>query len=349
MRRCLRASRSSNSSRTRAPRRSAGFSSTFPAATVFCERGRWGHRIVQSVRTALLAASICLVTVVPRVASEAAPTGAVQVVNVIDAATIDVVTEAGVVQRFRLVGIASDFSEGVCGGEHARARAQQLLEGQSVTVELQEPAVVEDPPLVNVWLGDGQNLAEVLVREGDVLAAAAPAPNATASVSAAEAAAIADRVGIWAPGACQARDSSPGTVDLERAELGALVTSYGFALQRGRTAIEVLHEQARSAPLAGSTSEWQATTNLALGSMRRAAQELQAPVSTTMPVAQTLSTDLVALGREMADHAEAYSDSLAADAAGIQAAGSQLPQMNDRVASALAKVDAVAAAYAIGD
>src|SRR5919202_2474659 len=121
--------------------------------------------------------------------------------EVLDAANLVVALEDGSSQQVALAGVAQPGTTApVCGSDAAAARARELLADQMITVE-----VPDDASAVNeagnapatVWLADGRSLAEVLVREGLVLRAAGDDELASA-----QAAAIADRAGIWAPGAC---------------------------------------------------------------------------------------------------------------------------------------------------
>src|SRR5919202_4519491 len=224
--------------------------------TRLCSRGSWSSssrkaRAVTSrgtssppMRILQLAAVLALVAI--WLPSEPGSTLAdtTRMVEVIDPATIDVQMDSGASQRIRLVGIASDFArDNACAEARARSRAQELLEGQALSIDVQpDQALGSDvPAAAYVWLSDGQNLAETLLREGDVLASVAEWHPRQTSFAAAEAAAIADHAGIWEPGACSSvsGDTQPA-VDADQAGIGGLVASSALSLPQARTAVQVL-------------------------------------------------------------------------------------------------------------
>jgi micrococcal nuclease len=96
------------------------------------------------------------------------------VVRVVDGDTVDVQVAEGQIERIRLIGI--DTPEVVdprkpvqCFGQEASAHAQQLLDGQSVTVELDPSQGERDRYgrlLAYLWLPDGRNFGEVMIADG---------------------------------------------------------------------------------------------------------------------------------------------------------------------------------------
>src|SRR4051812_10287442 len=96
-----------------------------------------------------------------------APSGAT-VQAVVDPLRLDVQTDDGQLQGIRLAGVASD---GLCVTDLARARTADLVSALPLNVQLaaEPPQPDADGRLAAyVWLPDGANLAEVLIREGDV-------------------------------------------------------------------------------------------------------------------------------------------------------------------------------------
>jgi endonuclease YncB( thermonuclease family) len=306
------------------------------------------------MRILQLAAVLALVAIGQPSEPGSALADTARMVEVIDPATIDVQMDSGASQRIRLVGIASDFArDDACAEARARGRAQELLEGQGLTIDVQpDQALGSDVPAASyVWLSDGQNLAEILLREGDVLASLAEWHPRQTSFAAAEAAAIADHAGIWAPGACSAVSSdTQQTVDADQAGIGDLVASSALSLPQARTAVQVLREQARSGPLVASSGGWQATTNAAIGWTRQAAQSLQRPPGSLGPVGQAMYADLAALGRRLQDQADAFEATVASgDLSGMGATATPLAHTDDCLSAAITRVNALASAYGVGD
>jgi hypothetical protein len=187
-------------------------------------------------------------------------------------------------------------------------------------------------------LADGANAAEVLLREGRVLAARAENHPRHAEFAAAQAAAIADQVGIWAPGACAS--------DTPRADLSQYLLSSAFALQRARLAVGVLNDQARSAPLVASTPSWQATTGMALAWAHDAGQALQTVSGDDRPDI----ADIAPLGRELQAGADIYAAAVrSGDVTQIESAARELFAIATSLSSAFSEVSAMTAAYALGD
>src|SRR4051812_14199411 len=124
------------------------------------------------MRILQLAGVLALVAIGQPVEPGSALADTARLVEVIDPATIDLQMDSGGRQRIRLVGIASDSArDNACAEDRARGRARDLLDGQALTIDVQpDQALGSDiPAAAYVWLSDGQNLAEILLREGDVL------------------------------------------------------------------------------------------------------------------------------------------------------------------------------------
>ena len=306
------------------------------------------------MRILQLAAVLALVAIGQAIEPGSALADSARLVEVVDPVTIDLEMDSGGRQRIRLVGIASAFArDDACPQDLARTRARDLLDGQALTIDVQpDQALGSDvSAAAYVWLSDGQNLAEILLREGDVLARMAEWHPRQTSFAAAEAAAITDHAGIWVPGACSALSSdSQQAADADRPGIGGLVASSALSLPQARTAVQVLREQARSGPLVASSDGWQATTNAALGWTRQAAQSLQKPPGSLGPVGQSMYADLAALGRRLQDQADAFQATVASgDLSGVAATATQLAQTDDCLSAAVTRVSALASAYGVGD
>jgi endonuclease YncB( thermonuclease family) len=266
-----------------------------------------------------------------------ASTTTASVVEVLDPSTLTVQLESGTTEQVRLIGL--DAAQNGCRIDQAIARTQELVSGERLTVELDETSADQ----ANVWLADGRNLAEVLLREGYVRRTSGE-PGDTRS--AAQAAAVADRVGIWAPGACRG-SISPGNTD--GAVLGVFVTSSADVVQRASIGVNVLREQALSAPLLIATPGWRQTTTMALGWIRVGSDEMRT-ASGAAPPARPLADELVQLGDRLQAEAEAYSSGAsAADLGQVQAAASRLGQTATVLGIAAAELDALTSAYGVGD
>ncbi|MDQ6673865.1 MAG: thermonuclease family protein [Chloroflexota bacterium] len=264
--------------------------------------------------------------------------------------TLRVQTQDGSVETVQLIGVAPYAAdERACGASQAAARMQELLDGNTLTLEV-DSTTDASHRLAYVWMPDGQNLAGLLIREGDLPAAGSnQAHPQQGAFAAAQAAAIEDKVGIWAPGACRgpAAGSADGTVD--PAGLESFVTSSLNAVERARLAIGVLRDQARSAPLVASTPGWQATTATALGWLRQAALAAQAPARGGGP-ANLIREDLVQQGRELQDTTDRYAMAVdARDLSQLQELSARLSQTADALARVLAELNWVKSAYALGD
>jgi len=305
--------------------------------------------VSRTAALATLGATLCL-AVLGAPSVRASGTDA-SVVQVIDPATLAVQLDTGAAERVRLIGLdPAPSPTGGCRVDAGTARTQALIGSDPISVEL-----VGTPPerdtdgnlLGDAWLLDGRNLAEVLLREGDVrrTAGAGEDPR-SAAFAAAQNAAVADRIGIWAPGACQGLTSAQ-TAD--GALLGAFVSSSGDALQRASIGVNVLREQARSAPLLMSTASWQQTTAMGINWAREGSDGMRAPTGAGQR-AQPLADELVQLGGRLQGQADAYMRGVSAgDVGQVQGAATQLSATGDALVSAAAELNAFAAAYGVGD
>jgi micrococcal nuclease len=98
----------------------------------------------------------------------------VTVVHVVDGDTVDVDFDDGRTERLRLIGI--DTPEIVdprkpvqCFGRGASAHAHELLDGQTVSLELDASQGERDTYgrlLAYIWLPDGRNFGEVMIADG---------------------------------------------------------------------------------------------------------------------------------------------------------------------------------------
>jgi endonuclease YncB( thermonuclease family) len=306
------------------------------------------------MRGLLLAVSLGLLTAAGPTQLGGAKAATAEVAAGVEPFTIEIHLENGATQAIRLIGLAAAPQPDACGVQHLRARSQELLNETAVTVEM-SPELMESETdsriPASVWLSDGRNLAEILLREGSVLAAFSEQHSRSRDFVAAEAAAAQDQVGIWAPGACRTIDGDPTSAGArERSDLSAVLTAAGFAVQQARTATDVLREQARSAPQVASTSNWQNTTRTALASARQGASILQAQPSRSGYAAQILAADLAASGRDIDVQMDAFAGDVAAgEIAGLQTKAGSLAQMSDRLSVAAARMSGLAAAYGVGD
>ena len=187
----------------------------------------------------------------------------------------------------------------------ALARTEQLVEGQAVRIESDGTFVDSDGvqgTLAYVWLADGRNLGEELLREGLVRLQLTEHPYAyEPTYAAAQAAAVGQRNGSWSPDVCPVVDPPPG--------LEAYVTSM---LDNGQTvsiALNALHQQTVSSavyPKALLRPEWQQGTGYALEELRTAGTSLQkAPLPPES--VQPLAKHLALLGSDLLVQVDAYS------------------------------------------
>lgn len=95
-------------------------------------------------------------------------------VEVIDGDTVDVRLENGREERLRLIGLNTPETKDPrrpveCFGREASAKAKELLDGKRVEIEADPSQGNQDRYgrlLRYVWLPNGRNFAEVMIREG---------------------------------------------------------------------------------------------------------------------------------------------------------------------------------------
>jgi endonuclease YncB( thermonuclease family) len=273
--------------------------------------------------------------------SVAAPDAAV-VVDAPDATTLDVQLENGTLARAQLLGLDAPS----CHASDAVARVQQLMADGPVTFQFddaQTPDAVD--PSGYAWLGDGRNLAEVLLREGFARRGVGSTHPRDQEFAAAQAEAVTAHAGIWAPGACVGAPDSTA----DAGALGTLVWSSSQGVQQAQIGMNVLHEQTLSAPMLVSSPDWQRTTAMGVGWMRTAGQGLQQAASgpaSSDPVSQ----EVAQLGRQLQAHADAYAQaSSAADVAQLQQIAAQIDVTNGVLVGVAAELNALGAAYGVGD
>lgn len=133
------------------------------------------------------------------------------VVNVVDGDTADVQFEDGRTERIRLIGI--DTPETVdprkpvqCFGREASAHAHDLLDDQSIAVELDASQGERDiygRMLAYLWLSSGRDFGEVMIADGFAHEYTYNLPYAhIEAYKSAQAQAIASQVGLWSPATC---------------------------------------------------------------------------------------------------------------------------------------------------
>ncbi len=166
------------------------------------------------------AAALLVLVPVPAAAQTVQSPAAV--VRVVDGDTVDVQFEDGQTERVRLIGI--DTPEVVdprkpvqCFGREASAHAHELLDGQSVAIELDASQGNRDVfgrLLAYVWLPDGRNFGEAMIADGFAHEYTYDQPYAYLDAfRAAQETAIAHQVGLWAPTTCSGDTEQPaGTV-----------------------------------------------------------------------------------------------------------------------------------------
>jgi endonuclease YncB( thermonuclease family) len=304
------------------------------------------------LRVALVVGWWCVALPPARVASAAETTTIGGVANALDPATLNVQLEGGALQEIRLTGIAAYATDDhACGAAQAVARIEQLVADQSVNVEMLDgPDSNAQPAPAYIWLSGGDNLAQVLVREGSVPAATEEAHPLQSAFGAAQTAAIADQVGIWAPAACRpAPGDAAAQSSVDRGGLAAYVTSSTAAVQRARLAVSVLRDQSRSAALVASTPGWQATTTTALGWLGQSVQAFQAPALGGGP-AGPVHAELLQLGDDLQHQLDEYASAVhTGDVSQLQTVSGQLSQTADALSPTLAELNAIGSAYGLGD
>jgi hypothetical protein len=121
-------------------------------------------------------------------------------------------------------------------------------------------------------------------------------------------------------------------------------------LQRARLAVEILREQARSAPYVGTTDNWHTTARNGLGWATRAASALRGVAVQSGPV-QPMESDLVQLGTDLQAQSDVYAKALeAGDYGQIESLASLLGPTSDKLLEISAELDSLAVAYnVVGD
>lgn len=160
-----------------------------------------------------------------------AQTPTVTVIRVVDGDTVDVAYEDGHTERIRLIGM--DTPETVdprkavqCYGAEASARAHELLDGQTVTLEMDPSQGERDRYsrlLAYLRLVDGSNFAEVMIAEGYAHEYTYRTPYAyQEAFRAAELSARDQQVGLWSSDTCSG-EAYPSDLDDEPAAEAPMV------------------------------------------------------------------------------------------------------------------------------
>jgi endonuclease YncB( thermonuclease family) len=133
------------------------------------------------------------------------------VVRVVDGDTVDVQFDDGSTERVRLIGI--DTPEVVdprkpveCFGREASAHAHELLDGQTVSIEMDSSQGDRDiygRLLAYIWLPDGHNFGEVMIGDGYAHEYTYNLPYAYQdNFKGAQESAMANQLGLWSPATC---------------------------------------------------------------------------------------------------------------------------------------------------
>lgn len=271
------------------------------------------------------------------------------VLNVEDASTLQVQLDDGNFATLQLSGVARAApGQTACAADQALSRLRSLVDGQVVSVQFDASQDASGARAATVWRSDGQNVVETLVREGAVALVLDSSQGQNDDLANAQMQAISSEVGIWKPLACASLYSN-ANADVDRAGLATYIDRSTNAVQRLHTSLNILREQARSAPTVGSTQQWQTTTLLAMSWADDAALSLQMaapdglPASLVQPELARIAGDA---GRETRQLATA---SAASDAAALDAASTELGQTGTQLAAVSAELSALGASYGIGD
>jgi endonuclease YncB( thermonuclease family) len=259
---------------------------------------------------------------------------------VIDPVRLDVITDDGETQGIRLIGVASDD---LCNTDTTSTRTHALVDAQSLSIQLASDSAQPDADgrlPAYVWLSGGENLGELLVKEGDVAANRGETHPLADAFAAAQADARARHVGIWAPGACPALATLPGFIDNSTS-----------AIQRARTAISILHDQARSAPLTGSSRAWQSTTATSIDWLRSSASQLRdTPSIASASSVSDVQVSLAQLGADLGVQADAYAQGASVlDVGQLQQTAERLDADGEELTQNFARLAALSATYGAGD
>jgi micrococcal nuclease len=155
--------------------------------------------------------ALTLGAVVPSAAAEQNDSHPVTVVRVVDGDTVDVQLEDGTTERLRLIGI--DTPEVVdprkpvqCFGREASAHAHELLDGQTVSIELDSSQGERDVYgrlLAYLWLPDGRNFGEAMILDGFAHEYTYDQPYSYLNAfRAAQDIAMTTQAGLWSPATC---------------------------------------------------------------------------------------------------------------------------------------------------
>jgi len=140
------------------------------------------------------------------------------VTRVVDGDTIDVALDSGRIERVRLIGI--DTPETVdprkpvqCFGQEASAHAKELLDGQTVFVELDSSQGDRDRYgrlLAYISLNDGRDFGEAMIADGFAHEYTYDLPYVRQDAyRAAQDRAIAAQAGLWSPATCAGDTEQP--------------------------------------------------------------------------------------------------------------------------------------------
>jgi endonuclease YncB( thermonuclease family) len=186
-------------------------------------RTQYSERPVTSVRRAWLPCALLLLASwsaisPPAGAAAQALQAAAVVLRVVDGDTVDVRFDDTRTERLRLIGI--DTPEVVdprkpvqCFGREASAHAHELLDGQSVAVELDPSQGQRDiygRLLAYIWLPDSRNFGEVMIADGYAHEYTYDQPYAYRDeFRAAQDLAMANQAGLWSPATCAGDTQQP--------------------------------------------------------------------------------------------------------------------------------------------
>jgi endonuclease YncB( thermonuclease family) len=291
-----------------------------------------------------IAASLALsmMIVSAAVTDAAQPSDSGSVIQVVDAATLDV-DVAGTPERVHLAGIAADDPD-ACAAPDALARTHELTDGQTVRIEVDPAFSQDDRPgatLATVWLQDGRDVGEVLLSEG--LARMQLTPHGYTyeqAYAAAQATALAQRIGVWSPALCPPVDPPPG--------LESFVTTMLDQTQAASTALNALHQQTQSASAfapALSQPAWQQNTRYMVEELRNSATVLRSG-SPPADAVQPLAEHLALVGNDLLAGANAYSLAMDhQDPALVGATDRQLQTTAESLQPLFQQLVAVAAGY----
>jgi endonuclease YncB( thermonuclease family) len=140
------------------------------------------------------------------------------VTRVVDGDTLDIALDNGPIERVRLIGI--DTPETVdprkpvqCFGQEASAHAKELLDRQTVSIEMDPSQGDRDRYgrlLAYIWLQDGRDFGEAMIADGFAHEYTYSLPYAHRDAyRAAQDSAISAQVGLWSPATCAGDTEQP--------------------------------------------------------------------------------------------------------------------------------------------